>query len=164
MQPYEPPADGRFASILVPTADVVRTSWLLRTAAASARACLLVGDSGAGKTAIVARFLAQLEGRADAALGLNFSSQTSSLHLQRALEVPCPAGTVRYSSFAALLVLAWHMQHSGSTFSAPLAACLCRYFTRACMLCRPPRGRWRSAGRRRMGRRWASACCCGWTT
>ena len=91
MQPYDPPADGRFASILVPTADVLRTSWLLRAASASSRACLLVGDSGAGKTAVVQRFLARLDAGAHASLGLNFSSQTSSLQLQRALEVPRPA-------------------------------------------------------------------------
>ncbi|KAK9825454.1 hypothetical protein WJX81_002895 [Elliptochloris bilobata] len=86
VQPYVPPSDGCFASILVPTADVVRNSWLLRTAAGGGRACLLVGGSGAGKTAVVQRFVAALDPGADASLGLNFSSQTSSLHLQRALE------------------------------------------------------------------------------
>ena len=86
VQPYRPPADGRFASVLVPTADFVRTTWMLRTAAAGGRACLLISDSGAGKTACVQRFLAARDPAADMSLGLNFSSQTSSLHLQRALE------------------------------------------------------------------------------
>ena len=35
VQPYTAPPDGRFASILVPTADIVRTSWMLRAAAGS---------------------------------------------------------------------------------------------------------------------------------
>ena len=153
MQPYEPPADGCFASILVPTADVVRTSWLLRTAAASSRACLLVGDSGVGKTAVVARFLAQLDGRADASLGLNFSSQTSSLHLQRALEVPCPAGSGWYWRFVTVGA-GMHTHHSGSASPATVAAWLCRLLSwHACMRCPTPRERWRSAARRHTGRR-----------
>ena len=40
-----------------------------------------------GKTAVVQRFIAGLNPAADMSLGLNFSSQTSSLQLQRALEV-----------------------------------------------------------------------------
>lgn len=90
VQPYTPPPDGRFASILVPTEDVVRTSWLIHTAVSGSRACLLVGDSGAGKTAVMRRFLTELDPTADMARELNFSSQTSSLQLQTNLEVLIP--------------------------------------------------------------------------
>ena len=52
---YEPPADGRFASILVPTTDTVRSSWILDTLLASQRAVLFVGSSGTAKTVTTAR-------------------------------------------------------------------------------------------------------------
>jgi dynein heavy chain len=50
------------------------------------RPCLLVGESGTAKTVTLARYLASLDPAALAVLGLNFSSRTSSLDVQRAIE------------------------------------------------------------------------------
>eukprot|EP00798_Chlamydomonas_sp_ICE-L_P031817 gene31817-7021_t len=38
---YEPPADGMFSKIVVPTVDVVRTTWILSTVVSAGRPCLL---------------------------------------------------------------------------------------------------------------------------
>lgn len=49
-----------FASILVPTVDTARYGNLLRTCLEAARPVLIIGDSGAGKSAIVMQQLAAL--------------------------------------------------------------------------------------------------------
>ena len=46
MEPYLPPPDGRFASILVPSVDTVRAHWLLHSSLATGRPVLFVGESG----------------------------------------------------------------------------------------------------------------------
>jgi P-loop containing dynein motor region len=52
---YQPPPDGDFSSILVPTLDTVRSSWLLQACLAAGRPCLFVGGSGTAKTVTVQR-------------------------------------------------------------------------------------------------------------
>nr|Q9SMH3.1 RecName: Full=Dynein-1-alpha heavy chain, flagellar inner arm I1 complex; AltName: Full=1-alpha DHC; AltName: Full=Dynein-1, subspecies f [Chlamydomonas reinhardtii]CAB56598.1 1-alpha dynein heavy chain [Chlamydomonas reinhardtii] len=86
LQPYEPPADGAFAKILVPTVDVVRSTWLLNTVVAAGKPCLFVGESGTAKSVTIANYLAHLDSTINIVLNVNFSSRTSSLDVQRAIE------------------------------------------------------------------------------
>ncbi|KAF8069431.1 DHC1 [Scenedesmus sp. PABB004] len=103
--PYTPPPGLPFAQILVPTADSVRrarprsgdahrragpavggTTWLLKTVVGAGSPCLLVGESGTSKSVTVAAFLAGLDPGTHASLTMSFSSRTSSLDVQRAIE------------------------------------------------------------------------------
>ncbi|WIA10356.1 hypothetical protein OEZ85_010548 [Tetradesmus obliquus] len=83
---YVPPVSGHFSKILVSTADTVRTSWLLRTVVGSGSPCLLIGESGTSKSVTISNFLASLDAAASISLNMNFSSRTSSLDVQRAIE------------------------------------------------------------------------------
>uniref|UniRef100_A0A383W4S5 Dynein-1, subspecies f n=1 Tax=Tetradesmus obliquus TaxID=3088 RepID=A0A383W4S5_TETOB len=83
---YVPPVSGQFSKILVSTADTVRTSWLLRTVVGSGSPCLLIGESGTSKSVTISNFLASLDAAASISLNMNFSSRTSSLDVQRAIE------------------------------------------------------------------------------
>lgn len=85
--PYTPPPDGCFARIIVPTADLVRTTWLVRTTLLQAqRPCLLVGESGTAKTVTIQSFLHSLDPATMSLLNMHFSSRTSSADVQRAVE------------------------------------------------------------------------------
>eukprot|EP00992_Anisonema_acinus_P002258 TRINITY_DN10608_c1_g1_i2.p1 TRINITY_DN10608_c1_g1~~TRINITY_DN10608_c1_g1_i2.p1 ORF type:complete len:2266 (+),score=796.72 TRINITY_DN10608_c1_g1_i2:1-6798(+) len=100
VEAFEPPADGRFSSILVPTTDTVRTAWLVSHIVENKSPCLLIGGSGTAKTVTIQRFLADLKlaptGPASddsdtvvleaLILEMNFSSRTSSIDAQRSLE------------------------------------------------------------------------------
>ncbi|PNH08033.1 Dynein-1-alpha heavy chain, flagellar inner arm I1 complex [Tetrabaena socialis] len=86
LQPYEPPVDGAFAKILVPTVDVVRSTWLLNIVVAAGKPCLFVGESGTAKSVTIANYLAHLDPSVNIMLNVNFSSRTSSLDVQRAIE------------------------------------------------------------------------------
>lgn len=86
VNPYVPPADGAFAKIIVPTVDVVRTTWLLTTVVSANKPCLLVGESGTAKSVTIASYLASLEAATNIILNINFSSRTSSADVQRAIE------------------------------------------------------------------------------
>ncbi len=93
MQPWDsykpafiPPAAGRLADALVPSADTVRTAWLLQCALASDRPCLFSGESGIGKTVTILEFLRSQRQMA-AVVGINFSSRTTSADVQRLVEV-----------------------------------------------------------------------------
>ncbi len=48
--------------------------------------CLLVGESGTAKSVTIASYLASLDAASSLTLNSNFSSRTSSLDVQRALE------------------------------------------------------------------------------
>lgn len=82
-----PPADGMFSKILVPTVDVVRSTWLLSTTVGAGRPCLFVGESGTAKTATIQHYLGTWTANNNIVLNMNFSSRTSSLDVQRAIEV-----------------------------------------------------------------------------
>jgi len=86
VMPYEPPADGQFSKILVPTVDVVRSTWLLKTVVQAGKPCLLVGESGTAKSVTIANFLYLLDQASNITLNVNFSSRTSSMDVQRAIE------------------------------------------------------------------------------
>ena len=84
---YTPPVDGMFSKILVPTVDVVRSTWLLSTTVGAGRPCLFVGESGTAKTATIQHYLGTWTANNNIVLNMNFSSRTSSLDVQRAIEV-----------------------------------------------------------------------------
>jgi dynein heavy chain len=63
-----------------------RTSWLLKTIVGSGSPCLLIGESGTSKSVTISNFLAGLDAGANISLNMNFSSRTSSLDVQRAVE------------------------------------------------------------------------------
>ena len=83
---YEPPTPFAFSSIVVPTADTVRTTWLVDSVAAIRGAVLLVGDSGTAKTTVVASYLGTRDPDSTSLLTVNFSSRTSSKDVQVAVE------------------------------------------------------------------------------
>ena len=83
---YAPPASGRFSDVVVPTADLVRSTWLLRTVLSVGAPCLFVGESGTAKTVTVQKYLHALDPAASVLLGLNFSSRTTSADVQRSIE------------------------------------------------------------------------------
>ena len=87
MKAYTPPVDGMFSKILVPTVDVVRSTWLLSTTVGAGRPCLFVGESGTAKTATIQHYLGTWTANNNIVLNMNFSSRTSSLDVQRAIEV-----------------------------------------------------------------------------
>ncbi|KAF5830619.1 hypothetical protein DUNSADRAFT_14266 [Dunaliella salina] len=84
--PYVPPADNQFSKILVPTVDVVRTTWLLHTIVSNGKPILLVGESGTAKSVTINKYLGSLDPGVNLVLNMNFSSRTSSLDVQRAAE------------------------------------------------------------------------------
>jgi dynein heavy chain len=53
---------------------------------ASGRPCLLVGDPGTSKTVTASSFLGSLDAGSNSWLAMAFSSTTSSMDVQRALE------------------------------------------------------------------------------
>lgn len=84
---YVAPSDAMFSKILVPTVDVVRSTWLLSTTLGAGRPCLFVGESGTAKTATIQHFLNTWLADNNLVLNINFSSRTSSADVQRAVEV-----------------------------------------------------------------------------
>lgn len=84
--PYEPPSDGSFSKILVPTVDTVRTRWLIDTVVKTGQPCLLVGQSGTAKSVTVQSYLGSLDRQDWTNLTLAFSSRTTSMALQTAIE------------------------------------------------------------------------------
>jgi dynein heavy chain len=83
---YEPPRDGKFSSIVVPTSDTVRSTWLLDSVAAIKGAVLFVGDSGTAKTTVVTSYLQSRDPDTTSLLTVNMSSRTSSKDVQIAIE------------------------------------------------------------------------------
>jgi len=84
---YTPPPDNAFHKIMVPTVDTVRTEWILSTVAGKVqKPVLLVGESGTAKTVCVNSYLASQPSSQLLSVGLNFSSKTSSMDVQRTIE------------------------------------------------------------------------------
>lgn len=52
----------------------------------SGKPCLFVGESGTAKSVTIANYLAHLDPSTNIVLNVNFSSRTSSLDVQRAIE------------------------------------------------------------------------------
>lgn len=60
-------------------------SWLLNTLVGVGHPCLLVGESGTSKSVTISSYLSRL-GSSHITLNMNFSSRTSSLDVQHAIE------------------------------------------------------------------------------
>ena len=78
-----------FFSILVPSIDTTRYSYVFSTIVGAGRNVLYSGETGVGKSVIIASTLATLTNAADpkfVSANVNFSAQTSSGNLQEALE------------------------------------------------------------------------------
>jgi dynein heavy chain len=63
-----------------------RSTWLLNTVVSSGKPCLFVGESGTAKSVTIANYLAHLDAAVNIVLNVNFSSRTSSIDVQRAIE------------------------------------------------------------------------------
>ncbi|KXS21993.1 hypothetical protein M427DRAFT_494431 [Gonapodya prolifera JEL478] len=76
-----------FHEILIPTTDTIRHTWLLEKLTAAKQPVLFIGDVGTSKSVTVQNYLRHLPPEANLLLPINFSSRTSSLDIQRNLEV-----------------------------------------------------------------------------
>ena len=83
---YEAPADKKFASILVPTVDTTRYSWLLNALLMTKKPVMFCGDSGTAKTVTVFSAFRQLDTDKYMFLNVNFSSRTTSKNFQDIIE------------------------------------------------------------------------------
>ncbi|CDI85908.1 hypothetical protein EPH_0064790 [Eimeria praecox] len=83
---YCPEAGISFTSIFVPTTDTVRAMWLLQGFASKALPTLFIGESGTAKSMMTKSWLNTLDSEEYLQLQMNFSSRTSSLDFQKALE------------------------------------------------------------------------------
>lgn len=83
---FESPSDRKFSSILVPTVDTVRSSWLLEKIVSISKPLLFVGESGTAKTVTIQKFLQSLNRESNLTLNINFSSRTSGGDVQVTLE------------------------------------------------------------------------------
>ncbi|KAJ3328734.1 Dynein heavy chain 10, axonemal, partial [Blyttiomyces sp. JEL0837] len=84
---YEHRRNLSFYEILVPTMDTVRHTWLLEKLIGTKKPILFVGEVGTSKTVTVQNYLRQLPADKNLILNINFSSRTTSLDVQRNLEV-----------------------------------------------------------------------------
>ncbi|XP_045466201.1 dynein axonemal heavy chain 10 [Harmonia axyridis] len=78
--------EKRFAEILVPTIDTVRTTYALKLMNRVKRPIILIGETGTSKTAIIQDFLRNLDQELYIIMNINFSSRTTSMDVQRNLE------------------------------------------------------------------------------
>ncbi|XP_058060896.1 dynein axonemal heavy chain 10 [Anopheles bellator] len=83
---YVHDASLNFSDILVPTVDTLKLQRVLHLMNRVRRPVVLVGDPGTSKTAIISHFLAGLSRDAFVVLKINFSSRTSSMDVQKAVE------------------------------------------------------------------------------
>jgi dynein heavy chain len=89
MPPFTYVPDTPYFNILVPTVDTTRYSYLFQTLVDAGRNVLFSGETGVGKSVIVADSLARMCAGDDARFAsavVNFSAQTKSANLQEALE------------------------------------------------------------------------------
>uniref|UniRef100_A0A8D9AKK0 Dynein heavy chain 10, axonemal n=1 Tax=Cacopsylla melanoneura TaxID=428564 RepID=A0A8D9AKK0_9HEMI len=84
---YEHYRDMEFGNIVVPTVDSTRLTWILGLMNEMKRPCLVVGDTGTSKTATMMDFLRSLSPDTYSQLHVNFSALTSSMSMQRNLEL-----------------------------------------------------------------------------
>ncbi|XP_055846772.1 dynein axonemal heavy chain 10 isoform X2 [Episyrphus balteatus] len=83
---YEHNPNIKFSEILVPTIDTLRTNNILNLMSTKKRPVLLIGDAGSSKTAIIIKYLRELDTSSYIILNANFSSRTTSLDVQRTIE------------------------------------------------------------------------------
>jgi dynein heavy chain len=87
---FQIPAKAKFDSILVPTLDTARYSYLLSILVSNSKQVLFVGPTGTGKSTYIRNTLMNLMDR-DVYIPhfLNFSAQTSAFQTQEILESKC---------------------------------------------------------------------------
>lgn len=78
--------DGKFSSILVPTADTKRFSFLVAQMIFRKQPVLFVGESGTAKSVIMSSYLQSLPVENYLRLNMNFSSRTRSIDVQNIIE------------------------------------------------------------------------------
>jgi dynein heavy chain len=86
---YTPPKDGKFGSILVPTVDTVKYSWLQEQIINLKKPVLFAGESGTAKTATVKNCFNNLSDKDPDKymfLTVNMSSRTTSMMFQNIIE------------------------------------------------------------------------------
>ena len=83
---YQPPADGKFSKILVPTVDTKRYSFLLDQNIKERFPAMFVGESGTAKSVLVGNYLSALPTEEYMKLNINFSSRTRSIDVQANIE------------------------------------------------------------------------------
>ena len=86
MLPVTVAEGARLASIIVPTIDTTRYSWLLRQCLSVKKPVMFCGDSGTAKTVTVQDAFAQMDSDKHSFLNINFSSRTSSSDFQNIIE------------------------------------------------------------------------------
>lgn len=84
--PYVHKPELTFSKIVVPTVDLVRSTWLVETIMKAEKPCLFVGESGTAKTLTIQTYLESLNPAKNLLLTMNFSSRTTSHDVQRAIE------------------------------------------------------------------------------
>ena len=76
-------------SLLIPTTDTIRYSYLLKAWEDKGAPVLFVGDPGTSKTALMQNHLRNIDNESRTSITLNLSSRTSSLEVQRSIEALC---------------------------------------------------------------------------
>jgi len=79
---FQPQPGCAFYQILVPTADTIRSTWLVETCVEVFRPSIFVGDSGTSKTVTLQHYLKGLDADKFNLLNIGFSSRTSGKDLQ----------------------------------------------------------------------------------
>lgn len=74
LEKYEPPKNGKFSKILVPTVDTKRYSWLLEKLMNQKKSVMFIGDSGTAKSVTIFYQLSKLDPIQNIILNINFSS------------------------------------------------------------------------------------------
>ncbi|KAG5499406.1 hypothetical protein JIQ42_04223 [Leishmania sp. Namibia] len=83
------PAESEYQDIIVPTAETVKYSFLMRLMVQHMHPALLVGDTGTGKTIMMKALLRGLPKDGYSINLIQFSAQTSASHLQRLIDSNC---------------------------------------------------------------------------
>ena len=86
VEPYVEPSPFKFYEVIVPTTDSTKFSYLLRELGPR-KPVLFVGASGTAKTTIIMDYLEGLSDDTSRKLTIGFSSRTSSMDVQKNLEV-----------------------------------------------------------------------------
>ena len=83
---FNPPPKQKFSTILVPTVDTYRYSWLLDRVMRLRKPAMFVGDSGTAKTVTIFSHFKQMSMDRFVVLNINFSSRTTSMDFQKNIE------------------------------------------------------------------------------